>query len=40
LNEDKTKVEFSIEELEGVPEDNIKAFENVPDKEGFKYVSL
>lgn len=40
INNDKTKVEFSVEELEGLPSIIIEKLESVEGKEGYKYVSM
>ena len=40
MNEDVTKVVFSLEELQGIPQDIVNKFEDVKDQPGHKYVSL
>ena len=40
MNEDVTKVIFSLEELQGIPQDILHKFEDVIDQPGHKYVSL
>lgn len=40
INEDKTKVEFEEKDLEGLPKDTLEKLEKVPEKEGFRYVSM
>ena len=40
INEDKTKVECAIAELDGLKEDFISKLEKVEGKEGYVYISL
>ena len=40
INEDKTKVEFKEEDLEGLPSGIIETLEKVSGKEGYRYVSM
>ena len=40
INEDKTKVECAIADLDGLKEDFIKKLEKVEGKEGHVYISL
>ena len=40
INNDKTKVEFTVQELEGLPSIIIEKLESVEGKEGYKYVSM
>lgn len=40
INNDKTKVEFKEEELVGLPESTLQKLEKVPEKEGWRFVSM
>lgn len=40
INEDKTKVEFKEEDLEGLPSGIIETLEKVEGKEGYRYISM
>ena len=40
INNDKTKCEFEEKDLEGIPEKTVDKFEKVPEKEGWRYVSM
>ena len=40
INNENSKVEFQESDLVGVPEDTVKKFEKVPEKEGWRFVSM
>ena len=40
INNDKTKVEFHVDDLDGLPTIIIEKLESVEGKEGYKYVSM